>query len=67
MKIVVLCGGVSTEREVSLRTSTKVSTALAGRGHQVVMIDVFFGEEELPSFDVQILRRRQMNTGAKTT
>lgn len=52
MKIVVLCGGISTEREVSLRTSTKVSTALAGRGHQVVMIDVFFGEEKLPSFDV---------------
>ena len=52
MKIVVLCGGISTEREVSLRTSTKVSTALAGRGHQVVMIDVFFGEEKRPSFDL---------------
>ena len=50
MKIVVLCGGISTEREVSLRTSTKVSAALALRGHQVVMIDVFFGEEKLPSF-----------------
>ena len=52
MNIVVLCGGVSTEREVSLRTSTKVSTALAARGHHVIMIDVFFGEKELPSFDV---------------
>ena len=54
MKIVVLCGGISTEREVSLRTSTKVSTALAGRGHQVVMIDVFFGEEKRPSFDLPV-------------
>ena len=51
MKIVVLCGGVSTEREVSLRTSTKVATALQIKGHQVVMIDVFFGEEILPDFE----------------
>ena len=51
MKIVVLCGGVSTEREVSLRTSTKVATALQIKGHEVVMIDVFFGEKELPTFE----------------
>lgn len=51
MNIVVLCGGVSTEREISLRTSSKVSNALQSKGHNVVMIDVFFGEEEIPSFD----------------
>lgn len=51
MKIVVLCGGVSSEREISLRSSVKVAGALKGKGHQVVMIDVFFGEEEMPSFE----------------
>ncbi len=54
MNIVVLCGGISTEREISLRTSTKVSNALRGKGHHVVMIDIFFGEEEMPSFDNSI-------------
>lgn len=54
MNIVVLCGGVSTEREISLRTSTKVSNALRSKGHNVVMIDIFFGEEEMPSFDNSI-------------
>jgi len=51
MDIAVLCGGVSSEREISLRTSTKVAKALKGRGHRVVMIDVFFGSEKLPVFD----------------
>jgi D-alanine-D-alanine ligase len=51
MNIVVLCGGVSSEREISLRTSTKVSGALKSCGHKVVMIDVFFGADEEPSFD----------------
>lgn len=50
MNIVVLCGGVSSEREVSLRSSTRVSEALKNRGHHVVMIDVFFGSENMPSF-----------------
>lgn len=51
MNIVVLCGGVSSEREISLRTSTKVSGALRDYGHNVVMMDVFFGAEEEPEFD----------------
>lgn len=51
MNIVVLCGGVSSEREISLRTSTKVSGALRDCGHNVVMMDVFFGAEEEPEFD----------------
>ena len=46
MKIVVLCGGTSTERDVSLTTSEKVGNALKGKGHDVLLIDVFFGAEE---------------------
>ncbi len=54
MNIVVLCGGVSSEREISLRTSTKVSNALKNNGHNVVMIDVFFGEDVMPCFSNEI-------------
>ena len=50
MNIVVLCGGISTEREISLRSSVKVAGALRGRGHKVRMIDIFFGAAHLPSF-----------------
>lgn len=51
MKIAVLCGGISTEREISLRTSVKAATALQQNGHDVVMIDVFFGESEEIGFE----------------
>ncbi len=53
MNIVVLCGGVSSEREISLKTSAKVSRALSSRGHRVVMVDVFFGSDQELSFDKQ--------------
>lgn len=43
MKIVVLAGGISTERDVSLVTSKNVYDALKGDGHQVVIVDVYLG------------------------
>ena len=58
MKVVVLAGGTSTERAISIVSGTEVAAALLGRGHQVVLLDVFFGctdavaehafEEEMP-------------------
>lgn len=45
MKIVVLCGGISTERDVSLVSGTQVYKALKGKGHEVVLLDVFLGYE----------------------
>ena len=45
MKIVVLGGGVSTERAVSLVTATSVCRALRERGHQAVFVDMYFGLE----------------------
>ena len=51
MNITVLCGGVSSEREISLRSSVNISQALRELGNKVVMMDVFFGEEQKPSFD----------------
>lgn len=43
MKIVVLAGGLSTERDVSLVTGNMVSKALRAKGHQVILLDVFMG------------------------
>lgn len=40
MDIVVLAGGTSTERNVSLSTGTKVCQALIGNGHRAVLLDV---------------------------
>lgn len=43
MKVVVLAGGTSTERDVSLSTGTMIYKALKSRGHQVVLLDVYLG------------------------
>jgi D-alanine-D-alanine ligase len=43
MKIVVLCGGISTERDVSLVSGTQVYKALKKKGHQAIMLDVYLG------------------------
>ena len=45
MKIVVLAAGTSTEREVSIVSGTEVCKALRSRGHQAILVDVFFGKE----------------------
>lgn len=45
MKIVVLGGGLSTERHVSLVTATSVCRALRALGHRAVFVDTFFGLE----------------------
>lgn len=47
MNIVVLCGGTSTEREISLISSEGICRALRSKGHQAVLIDVFLGHENL--------------------
>lgn len=45
MKIVVLGGGLSTERHVSLVTATSVCKVLRQRGHQAIFVDLFLGLE----------------------
>ena len=45
MKIVVLAGGLSTERQVSLVTGSSVCRALRSRGHQAILVDMFLGLE----------------------
>ena len=45
MKIVVLAGGLSTERNVSLVSGTGVCRALREKGHQAILVDMFLGLE----------------------
>ena len=46
MKIVVLGGGISTERHVALVSATSVCKALRSLGHQAVFVDLFLGLED---------------------
>ena len=49
MKVVVLAGGISTERDVSLSSGTMIYRALKKRGHQAILLDVYLGYEWIPS------------------
>lgn len=44
MKIVVLAGGISTERDVSLTSGSQIYQALKGR-HDVILLDSYLGYE----------------------
>lgn len=54
MNIVVLAGGISTERDVSLITGTKVYEALKSKGHHVILVDLFMGLEEMETVPADI-------------
>jgi len=47
MKIVVLAGGTSTEREISIVSGTGICKALRQKGHQAVLMDIFCGDEKV--------------------
>lgn len=52
MKIVVLAGGLSMERDVSLASGSLIANALRDAGHQAVLVDVYYGiKREKMSFD----------------
>ena len=48
MKIIVLAGGISTERDVSLVTGSMIYQALRKKGHEAVLLDVYLGYEGDP-------------------
>ena len=45
MKVVVLAGGTSTERDVSLSSCSMIYRALKKNGHQAILLDVYLGYE----------------------
>ncbi len=47
MNIVVLCGGLSTERNISFLSGTKVCGALRKKGHNAILVDLFMGLENM--------------------
>jgi len=46
MKIVVLAGGLSPERNVSLSSGTMITEALRTLGHRAALVDMYFGLED---------------------
>ncbi len=71
MKIVVLAGGISTERDVSLVTGSMIYKALRKKGHNPVLLDLYLGCEDAAE-DILVMRRRQQmylrwaETGVRT-
>ena len=57
MKIVVLAGGLSPERNVSLSTGAMVTQALRELGHRAGLVDMYFGTEGADEgfFDAPVL------------
>ena len=43
MKIIVLAGGLSPERDVSLSSGALISNALIENGHDVMLLDLYLG------------------------
>jgi len=48
LKIVVLAGGLSPERNVSLSSGTKIAQTLRTLGHETALVDMWFGLEDYP-------------------
>lgn len=51
MKVIVLAGGLSPEREVSLSSGSKIANALMEKGHEVLLLDLYLGIKEVTDFD----------------
>lgn len=51
MKVVVLAGGKSDERDVSMSSGSQVANALLAKGHQVLLVDLMAGLPEKLDFE----------------
>lgn len=54
MKVIVLAGGISTEREVSIVSGFMICKALRARGHEAVLMDVFCGNRYTNNCDIKL-------------
>ena len=66
MKIVVLAGGLSPEREVSLSSGSLIANALMEKGHRVLLLDVYRGMRELPADPDSLFRTGERYTHTVT-
>ncbi len=67
MKIVVLCGGLSMERNVSITSSTLICKALRQLGHRAVLVDMFFGLEDYDQGPEQLFENLPPLTEARVS
>lgn len=51
MKIVVLAGGLSDERDVSLSSGSQIANALITKGHKVLLLDLYLGLNDVKDFE----------------
>jgi len=51
MDIVVLAGGYSHEREVSMSSGSLIANALMENGHRVILLDLYFGTDQAVTFE----------------
>ncbi len=56
MNIVVLAGGLSPEREVSLTSGSLIANALMENGHRVMLLDIYEGIDDLPADPLSLFR-----------
>ncbi len=54
MKIAVLFGGISTERNVSISGGRAVIEALRAKGHDVIAVDPAYGKDGLRKAEAQL-------------
>ena len=54
MKIAVLAGGLSPERDVSLTSGSLIATSLSRSGHAVALVDLYLGLKSIPK-DIESL------------
>ena len=51
MKITVLAGGISVERDVSMASGVNITNALKKLGHKAILVDTFFGIDDTCDID----------------
>lgn len=61
MNIVVLTGGISTERDVALSSAALIIKALREEGHRAVLVDIYMGIEMLPENIAELFTAEQSN------
>lgn len=59
MNIIVLAGGYSPERDVSLTSGSLIANALMEEGHRVLLLDVYEGIRELPEEPIALFHTSQ--------
>lgn len=59
MKILILAGGLSPERDVSKKSSSLIANALLSKGHEVAVVDLYEGLED--SVDIMSIYKSGMD------